>query len=286
VIQDAFEDHITRAPGMEHVREMVNGPIIPTPGAVMQCTKLLYDCIGDCIVLDVKTGSGSFMKSVSKSEELARCMVDIGKRAGKKIVALVTDMDVPLGFAIGNSLEVIEAIQTLKGNGPKDLLEICIELSAYMLNLVGKGNVDECREMARKAIIGGSALEKFKQMVSAQGGNETWVDDTSLFPVAKYSRQVKAPCDGYIYSVNTEGYGETSLLLGAGRNKKEDAIDFSAGILLAKKCGDRVKTGETIATLFTSNSLLLDKAEEKFMSSTTISNDKPLTRALVYNVIK
>ncbi len=240
----------------------------------------------DCIVLDVKTGSGSFMKSVNKSEELARCMVDIGKRAGKKIVALVTDMDVPLGFAIGNSLEVIEAIQTLKGNGPKDLLEICTELSAYMLNLVGKGNVDECREMARKAIIGGSALEKFKQMVSAQGGNETWVDDTSLFPVAKYSRQVKAPCDGYIYSVNTEGYGETSLLLGAGRNKKEDAIDFSAGILLAKKCGDRVKTGETIATLFTSNSLLLDKAEEKFMSSTTISNDKPLGRALVYNVIK
>ncbi|MBQ7224826.1 MAG: pyrimidine-nucleoside phosphorylase [Clostridia bacterium] len=240
----------------------------------------------DCIVLDVKTGSGSFMKSVDKSEELARCMVDIGKRAGKKIVALVTDMDVPLGFAIGNSLEVIEAIETLKGNGPKDLVEICLSLSAYMLHLVGKGSVDECKKLAQKAIDDGSALIKFKEMVSAQGGDESWIDDTSLFPKAKFTREVKADEDGYIYSVNAEGYGESSLLLGAGRNTKEDKIDFCAGITLSKKRGDSVKKGEVIATLYTSNSSSLDKAEEKLLASTVISSARPQSNPIVYKVVE
>ena len=240
----------------------------------------------DCIVLDVKTGSGSFMKSVDKSEELARCMVDIGKRAGKKIVALVTDMDVPLGFAIGNSLEVIEAIETLKGNGPKDLVEICLSLSAYMLHLVGKGSVDECKKLAQKAIDDGSALIKFKEMVSAQGGDESWIDDTSLFPKAKFTREVKADEDGYIYSVNAEGYGESSLLLGAGRNTKEDKIDFCAGITLSKKRGDSVKKGEVIATLYTSNPSFLDKAEEKLLASTVISSARPQSNPIVYKVVE
>ncbi|MBO5214929.1 MAG: pyrimidine-nucleoside phosphorylase [Clostridia bacterium] len=240
----------------------------------------------DCIVLDVKTGSGSFMKSVDKSEELARCMVDIGKRAGKKIVALVTDMDVPLGFAIGNSLEVIEAIETLKGNGPKDLVEICLSLSAYMLHLVGKGSVDECKKLAQKAIDDGSALIKFKEMVSAQGGDESWIDDTSLFPKAKFTREVKADEDGYIYSVNAEGYGESSLLLGAGRNTKEDKIDFCAGITLSKKRGDSVKKGDVIATLYTSNPSSLDKAEEKLLASTVISSARPQSNPIVYKVVE
>ena len=240
----------------------------------------------DCIVLDVKTGSGSFMKSVDKSEELARCMVDIGKRAGKKIVALVTDMDVPLGFAIGNSLEVIEAIETLKGNGPKDLVEICLSLSAYMLHLVGKGSVDECKKLAQKAIDDGSALIKFKEMVSAQGGDESWIDDTSLFPKAKFTREVKVDEDGYIYSVNAEGYGESSLLLGAGRNTKEDKIDFCAGITLSKKRGDSVKKGEVIATLYTSNPSFLDKAEEKLLASTVISSARPQSNPIVYKVVE
>lgn len=240
----------------------------------------------DCIVLDVKTGSGSFMKSVDKSEELARCMVDIGKRAGKKIVALVTDMDVPLGFAIGNSLEVIEAIETLKGNGPKDLVEICLSLSAYMLHLVGKGSVDECKKLAQKAIDDGSALIKFKEMVSAQGGDESWIEDTSLFPKAKFTREVKADEDGYIYSVNAEGYGESSLLLGAGRNTKEDKIDFCAGITLSKKRGDSVKKGDVIATLYTSNPSSLDKAEEKLLASTVISSARPQSNPIVYKVVE
>ncbi|MBR7141807.1 MAG: pyrimidine-nucleoside phosphorylase [Clostridia bacterium] len=240
----------------------------------------------DCIVLDVKTGSGSFMKSVDKSAELARCMVDIGKRAGKKIVALVTDMDVPLGFAIGNSLEVIEAIETLKGNGPKDLVEICLSLSAYMLHLVGKGSVDECKKLAQKAIDDGSALIKFKEMVSAQGGDESWIEDTSLFPKAKFTREVKADEDGYIYSVNAEGYGESSLLLGAGRNTKEDKIDFCAGITLSKKRGDSVKKGEVIATLYTSNPSSLDKAEEKLLASTVISLSRPQSNPIVYKVVE
>ncbi|MBR6773931.1 MAG: thymidine phosphorylase, partial [Clostridia bacterium] len=157
---------------------------------------------------------------------------------------------------------------------------------AYMLRLVGKGSVDECKKLAKKAIDDGSALIKFKEMVSAQGGDESWIDDTSLFPKAKFTREVKADEDGYIYSVNAEGYGESSLLLGAGRNTKEDKIDFCAGITLSKKRGDSVKKGEVIATLYTSNSSSLDKAEEKLLASTVISSSRPQSNPIVYKVVE
>ena len=235
----------------------------------------------DCIVLDVKTGSGSFMKSLEDSKKLAELMVGIGKQAGKKMSALITDMDIPLGNAIGNSLEVIEAIETLKGNGPEDFTEVCTELATEMLYLAEKGTRQECERMVKDAIENGSALETFAKMVKAQGGDETCIFDTSKFPTANYSCDVKALQSGYIYSVDTEGYGVSSLLLGAGRNTKEDVIDYSAGIMLKAKTGDRVEEGNVIATLFANDEKLFDSAKKKLLESTVIKPEKPEKRPLV-----
>ena len=240
----------------------------------------------DCIVLDVKTGSGSFTKTVEDSRKLAQTMVDIGKRADKKIMALITDMDKPLGFAIGNTLEVIEAIETLNGKGPADLTEICLTLASNMLFLAGKGSVTECRKACERAISDGSALETFAAMVRAQGGDDSVVYDTAKFEKAKYSLAVTAEKSGYISRVDTEGYGITSLLLGAGRNTKEESIDLSAGIILKKKTGDKVETGEEIAVLYTSDESKFEPAKKRFLQSTFISQEQPEDRPLVLDIIE
>lgn len=235
----------------------------------------------DCIVLDVKTGSGSFMKTVDDSKKLARVMVDIGKNAGKKMLALITDMDRPLGNAIGNALEVKEAIATLQGNGPADFTEICIELAAHMLYLAEKGTVEQCKQMAQNSILNGSALNTFKNMVKAQGGNVDVIDNPNLFKQAAHAQSVKAEKSGYIVSVDTEGYGIASLLLGAGRNKKEDAIDYSAGIVLTKKTGDYVNAGDEIAVMYCNDQKLFSAACQRFLSSTVIGENKPESRPLI-----
>jgi pyrimidine-nucleoside phosphorylase len=240
----------------------------------------------DCIVLDVKTGSGSFMKTVEESKQLASLMVNIGKKAGKKMLALITDMDIPLGYAIGNSLEVKEAIATLKGEGPRDFTEVCVALASNMLRLAGHGNEEECKQKVLGAIENGSALNTFIKMVKAQGGNEEWIQTPDLFPTAKFSREVKANKSGYIERVDTEGYGISALILGAGRNTKEDEIDYSAGIILSKKTGDYVKEGDTIATLYTSDAQKLDASERKFIESTFITDKKPILRPLVLDKIE
>ena len=240
----------------------------------------------DCIVLDVKTGSGSFMKTVEESKQLASLMVNIGKKAGKKMLALITDMDIPLGYAIGNSLEVKEAIATLKGEGPRDFTEVCVALASNMLRLAGHGNEDECKQKVLGAIENGSALNTFIKMVKAQGGNEEWIQTPELFPSAKFSRKVKANKSGYIERVDTEGYGISALILGAGRNTKEDEIDYSAGIILSKKTGDYVKEGDTIATLYTSDVQKLDASERKFIESTFITEQKPILRPLVLDKVE
>ena len=240
----------------------------------------------DCIVLDVKTGSGSFMKTLEKSRELAEWMVEIGKRAGKRMRALITDMGTPLGCAIGNSLEVVEAIQTLKGNGPKDLTELCVALSSHILELAEKGSYAECESMVRDAIANGSALKTFAKAVSAQGGNEDWIFNPENFPKAKYSHAVKANQSGYITSVNTEDYGLASLLLGAGRNTKEDEIDFSAGIYLHAKTGDFVEAGMPIATLYANNQSLFAQAEKKLLEATQISQTPPNKQPLVLDIVE
>ncbi len=227
----------------------------------------------DCILLDVKTGSGGFMKTLEDSTKLAKSMVEIGHLAGKKVIALITDMDVPLGKAIGNSLEVIEAVETLKGEGPEDLTEICIDIAANMLYMAGKGTVKECEALAKKAIADGSALQTLVKMVHAQGGNEKLLLDTSLFKKAAYDYEVKAQKSGYIEHVDTESYGMASLALGAGRAKKEDPIDYSAGITLEKKTGDFVKEGDVIAVLHTNKPESVKEAEERILKATEISSE-------------
>ena len=240
----------------------------------------------DCIVLDVKTGSGSFMKTLEKSRELAAWMVEIGKRAGKRMRALITDMDRPLGYAIGNSLEVVEAIQTLQGNGPADLTELCVALSANILNLAEKGSYAECEQMARVAIASGKGLRMFAQMVRAQGGDESWILQPEKFEKAKYSMSVLAQESGYIVGVDTESYGVASLLLGAGRNTKEDVIDMAAGVILCKKTGDRVEKGDVIATLYSSSQKGFAAASEKLLAATRIGERPPENQPLILDVVE
>ena len=240
----------------------------------------------DCIVLDVKTGSGSFMKTLEKSRELAQWMVEIGKRAGKRMRALITDMDRPLGYAVGNSLEVIEAVQTLRGEGPKDLTELCVILAAHILCLAEKGSVEECEQMARGAIADGTALETLAKMVKAQGGDERVIYDTELFPKAKYSREVLAAASGFVQSVDTEAYGVASLLLGAGRNTKEDILDMTAGLRLLKKTGDSVRKGEPIAVLYSSSEGGFEGAEKRILDATVIGEKAPEEKPLVLAIVE
>ncbi len=239
----------------------------------------------DCIVLDVKTGSGSFMKSVEKSKELARLMVDIGRSAGKKMVALITNMDRPLGNAIGNSLEVIEAVRTLQGEGPEDLTEICTVLAGYMLSLADMGTPDEGKALAKKAIENGSALAKLKETVAAQGGDPMRIADPETFPKARFRCAVKSVSEGYLRSADAERYGLASLSLGAGRNTAEDGIDYSAGIVLKKKVGDYVHIGEEIATLFSDNEGAFAEAEKTLRDATEIGSTPPPEEPLVYGVV-
>lgn len=239
----------------------------------------------DCIVLDVKTGSGSFMKTDEKSRELAEWMVEIGKRAGKRMRALITDMGRPLGYAIGNSLEVVEAIQTLKGEGPEDLTELCVALASHILELAEKGDYATCEKAVREAIANGSGLKMFADMVEAQGGDKTWILQPEKFPTAKYSYTVTAQESGYIHSVDTESYGVASLLLGAGRNTKEDVIDMAAGIYLKAKTGDFVEKGAPIAVLY-SEKQDFKAAETRILSATHIEKSQPAKQPLILGVVE
>ncbi len=239
----------------------------------------------DCIVLDVKCGSGAFMKDEESASELAEKMVEIGRGAGRKIAALITDMDVPLGYYIGNSLEIIEAVETLNGNGPEDLTEISLSLSAKLLELAGKGSFDECKKLAKSKIDDGSALNKLAEMVSLQGGNSEYITNPSLFPVAEYEFEIKAEEDGYITQMNTEGIGSVCVALGAGRLRKEDSVDPSAGIILRKKTGDYVEKGDVIAVLYCSDEKLFDAAVLQFRNSVTLKNEKPQQKSLIIDIV-
>ncbi len=239
----------------------------------------------DCIVLDVKTGSGSFMKTTKDSLALAKSMVKIGKNAGKKICALITDMDSPLGKNIGNSLEVIEAIEALKGRGESDYINLCIELSARILFLAKKGSYEDCVKQVKDVLYSGKAFETFAKMVEAQGGDVTALTDYSKFKKAKYTYQVKVDKEGYIYSVNAEDYGRSALVLGAGRNKANDKIDHSAGIVLNKKRGDYVVKGDILATLYTDNESSIKVAKDIILNATTITDNKPEDKRVVLDIV-
>lgn len=236
----------------------------------------------DCILLDVKTGSGAFMKTVDSAIELAKEMVDIGSNAGKNTLALITDMDIPLGYNIGNSLEVIEAIETLRGRGPKDLTEVCIQLSANMLYLAGKGSIEECIHFANRAIEDGSAYNKFIEMVEAQGGDSNVIKDVDKFEKSKYSFELKSEYSGYINSMDTESLGIASVMLGAGRETKDSVIDFSAGIIINKKYGEYIEAGEVLATMYANDESLFEAAAKKYLEAIEIKNTRPETKPLIY----
>ncbi len=240
----------------------------------------------DCIVLDVKCGSGAFMKDLDSAKELAEKMVEIGKGAGKRIAALITDMDKPLGRYIGNSLEIVEAVETLKGNGPEDLAEISVLLAAKLLELAGKGDFEECKALAKSKIADGSALKKLAEMVKLQGGDENYIFNTDLFPKAKFSRELIADKSGYISSMDTEGVGSVCVALGAGRQRKEDSIDPSAGIILEKKTGDYVEKGDLLATLYCSDEALFDAAEKRYRKSVTFSAAKSDRIPLLLEIVE
>lgn len=255
---------------------------IPLIASSIMGKKLALD--DDCIVLDVKTGSGAFMKTLGESEKLARAMVDIGKRAGKRTVALITDMDRPLGRAIGNSLEMKEALGILHGNlsGAEDLYELSVRLAAEMLFLAGKGNnLSECEEKIKNAIIGGEALKTFALSVRTQGGDESYVFNPEKLKISEKTYEIKAEKDGYIVRSDAEGYGTAALMLGAGRNKKDDNIDKGAGIVLLKKTGDKVKKGDIVARLYSSDENKFGEAVGKFNVSTEIGLNPPSDRETV-----
>ena len=228
----------------------------------------------DAILLDVKTGSGAFMKTLDSSIELARAMVSIGTRSGKRVMALVTEMDVPLGRAIGNALEVQESIDTLRGNGPSDLTDVCIELASYMLLLAGAADTFEmCKNLVENAVSSGKAFDKFCEMVKQQNGDVSVV--INGFKQADIVSPVISKQGGYIIKMDTEACGMASLALGAGRQCLNDCIDYSAGIVLNKKTGDKVEAGDTIAWLHTASVDKTHEANELLLSAITIAQTPP-----------
>lgn len=235
----------------------------------------------DAIVLDVKCGSGAFIKDVDQAIELAKIMVNTAENAGRRCIALVTDMDVPLGENIGNAMEVMEAIDVLKGQGPADLRHECITLSAEMLHLADMGSYEECEKLAKEAIASGKALEKFAQMVQAQGGNPDYVYDPQLFEPAKFVHEVKALESGYVQMMDTEKCGIASLILGAGRKTMDSVIDFAAGIKIKAKIGDYVEKGEIIAILYTNDEKSIRESEAMYQDGITLGKNPPEKRTQV-----
>ena len=239
----------------------------------------------DCILLDVKVGSGALLPQREQSVALARTMVEIGTRCGRKVTALLTNMDVPLGNTVGNALEVKEAIDTLKGQGPEDLTELSLALTADLLVLGGFGTLPACRERARAALEDGSALEKFRQVIQAQGGNPKVVEDPSLLPRAPHMQVVLSPQTGYLTQMDTHGCGNVCMHLGAGRQQKDETIDPTAGMVLHAKTGAFVHQGQPLATLYTSDPSRFAPAREELLEALTFGEASPSTEPLIYDRI-
>ena len=242
----------------------------------------------DALVLDVKTGSGAFMKKEEDAVFLAELMVETGERMRKSVVALITDMNQPLGTHVGNSLEVVEVLDVLRGKGPADLKELCLELAGWMFHLGGAADsVDQGKRKAKELIGSGKALEKFRQMVALQGGDVRALDDPSRLPRAKHVQDVSSPRNGYVAAMDCEAVGTACVVLGGGREKKEDTVDPAVGIILHRKVGDQVAAGEPICTVHSNSETRTARAIKLLLESYQIS-DAPAMRAksLVHRVIE
>lgn len=249
---------------------------IPLIASSIMCKKLAAGA--QAILLDVKTGLGAFMETLDEARQLANLMVDIGQLAGREVVALLSDMNQPLGNAVGNSLEVMEAIETLQDNGPEDFLEHCLHVSAHML-VLGKRAKDlaEGRAMAEKSIANGLAFEKFRVLVEAQGGDVSYVNDTSKFRRAEYVEMVKSPQSGYLAQIQARSVGEAAVVLGAGRAHKADPVDHAVGFIIHHKVGDRVEKGEPLFTVHASRAEKLSEARKAVLSAHVFS-EQPVER--------
>ena len=238
------------------------------------------------ILLDVKVGSGAFMKNIEDARELAKAMVDIGKENGRSVKAILTDMDRPLGHAIGNALEIREVINTLKGNGPEDLSHECVIMAAHMLVLSDICDYEAALNRVQQALDSGTALERLRLMIEAQGGDSRVIDDESVLEIGKFTYDVTSPQDGYITHMNTEQCGIASVMLGAGRTVKNGSIDYSAGIVMHKKTGDSVTVGESIATLYASDESLLNNAAQTYLEAITIGNTAPKVVDTILDIVE
>lgn len=227
----------------------------------------------DAILLDVKVGSGAFMKTIDDARLLAQAMVDIGNANGRLVKAVITDMDRPLGQAIGNALEIAEVIQTLKGRGPQDLTHECLVMATHLLVMSEKGDYDNCYSMVQTALQNGAGLAKLRELIVAQGGKGQVVDDTSLLGSARFTYDIRASKAGYIAHMNTEDCGIASVMLGAGRIVKDGPIDMTAGIVMHKKTGDAVVTGDVLATLYANDESLFEGAEKAYVQALTIGTE-------------
>ena len=240
----------------------------------------------DAILLDVKTGSGAFMKNMQDAEKLAEEMVKIGSLAGRNTIAVISDMDEPLGLAVGNALEVAEAVKTLKKEGPEDLINLCLELGTQML-IASKveENADKARGMLQNSIDDGSAYNKFLEFIKRQGGDITVFDDLDEFTECNYKIEVKADKEGYVQRIESELIGEASMILGGGRMTKEDVIDYSVGVKLSAKRGDYVKCGDCLATIYAANKDKILEAEGLIIKAFEISEDIVKTSPLIKRII-
>lgn len=241
----------------------------------------------DGIVLDVKCGSGALLKDLAEAENMADLMIDIGRKAGRKMVAVISDMSQPLGRAVGNALEVEEAVQVLKGGGPEDLRQLCLELAGEMIWIGGRAeSFEEGKETARQVLSDGRALEKFRQMVRRQGGDDRIIEEPERMGSSRYSRDVLAGRTGFIAETDTREIGRASQHLGAGRLRKEDEIDFTAGIRMHVRIGDFVKEGDVLATLYGADSRRLEEAETILEAAIRISAEPTAPPKLIQKIIQ
>lgn len=239
----------------------------------------------DALVLDVKTGSGAFMKTQEKAKALAKAMVKIGKNVGMRCMAVISDMNQPLGNTIGNTLEIEESIEILKGNGPKDITDLVLTLGSQMVVLAGKAEtLEQAREMLIEVLVNGKALEKFGAMIEAQGGDRNIIDDHSLMPQAKYQISIKAPKAGYISKMTADELGVASMLLGGGRQSKEDTINYAVGLRLHKKVGERVEKDEELVTVY-SDQKDIEQVEKLILYNIEIG-EKTNAVPLIHEIIK
>ncbi|CAM4077190.1 pyrimidine-nucleoside phosphorylase [Lederbergia lenta] len=264
--------------GLRDVTATVNS--IPLIASSIMSKKIAAGA--DAIVLDVKVGAGAFMKDLGEAKKLANAMVDIGNNIGRQTMAVISDMSQPLGLAVGNALEVKEAAETLQGKGPADLLELCLVLGSKMVTLAGKANSEgEARAMLEGVIANGKALEMFKVFLAAQGGDVSVIDNTEKLSQAKYQIQVEAPKSGYVSAIIADEIGIAASMLGAGRATKESEIDLSVGIVLHKKIGDKVGSGEAIAMIH-SNKEDVEDVKKRIVQAYNFSIEKPAPTTLIY----